>query len=475
MGAYLLKRLFFFLPTLILISVLAFFLSKTAPGDPVELYHRGAFGELGEGGAQAERIYTDTRAQLGLDKPVFYFAFTAKAYPDTLYRITRREHRQNLRQLIRQSGNWPAIQQYYRSTEQLFAACGQLPDTLAPNVVNQVQKILTGLPLRSDTTFINRQVYRLDTLLYNKPSLARTLGNADDDLIDAWQEVRQSSRPAALYTPALYWYGLDNQYHHWLKSMLHGDFGRSYLDGQPAAAKIGRALRWTLLINLLAIILAYGLSVPLGVYMAVHKDSRFDRVSTVALFMLYSLPSFWVGSLLLVIFTDPQLGLQFFSITRVNDAVNEGNLWQQVGATLRQIALPVFCLVYGSLAFIARQMRGGMIEVLQQDFIRTARAKGLSQRRVIWKHAFRNALFPLITLFASLFPAMLAGSVIIEYIFNIPGMGKLTVDSIRNQDWPVVYVLLLLSAVMTMAGILLADLLYSLADPRVSYQKKQSS
>jgi len=117
-------------------------------------------------------------------------------------------------------------------------------------------------------------------------------------------------------------------------------------------------------------------------------------------------------------------------------------------------------------------MRGGMLEVVSRDYIRTARAKGLTDRVVIWKHAFRNALFPLITLFASLFPALLAGSVVIEYIFNIPGMGKLTVDSIRNQDWPVVYVLLLLSAVVTMAGILLADLMYAVADPRVRYQNK---
>lgn len=475
MGTYLLKRLLFFLPTLILISVLAFFLSKTAPGDPVELYHRGTFGELGEGGEQARRIYADTRAQLGLDKPAFYFAFTAKAYPDTLYRIEQREHRQSLRQLIRQNGNWPAIQAYYRSIGQLSDTCTQLPDTLAPETVNQVQKTLSTLPLRSDTAYLQRQITRLDTLLAEAPLLDRALGQTDEQLLTSWQDVRGTPRRTALYTPVLYWYGFDNQYHHWLSGMLRGHFGRSYLDGQPAAAKIGRALRWTLLINLIAIILAYGLSIPLGVYMAVHKDSRFDRITTIALFMLYSLPSFWIGSLLLVIFTDPQLGWQFFSITRVNDAVSGDNFWQLAGATLRQITLPVFCLVYGSLAFIARQMRGGMIEVLQQDFIRTARAKGLPEQRVIWKHAFRNALFPLITLFASLFPAMLAGSVVIEYIFNIPGMGKLTVDSIRNQDWPVVYVLLLLSAVMTMAGILLADLLYALVDPRVSYQKKRAS
>lgn len=475
MWAFLLKRLLFFLPTLLLISILAFLLSKTAPGDPVELYHRGGFGDLQDGGTQADRIYQETRSQLGLDKPVFYFACTPKAYPDTLYRVLRRAHRQTLRHLIRVSGNWPAIQEYYQSIAALRLSDQQFTDAFFPAPRNRVQKILIDLPLIRDTARISRHLYQLDTLVSSIPELDSAYAQNDERLRNAWATVQSKPQKNNLYTPALYWYGLDNQYHHWLTAMLGGHFGRSYLDGQPATRKISRALRWTLLINLVAIALAYGLSVPLGVYMAVHQNSRFDRATTLVLFVLYSLPSFWIGTLLLVLFTSPEYGLQFFSITRVNDAVNQGDLWDRLWATLRQITLPVVCLVYGSLAFIARQMRGGMLDVIGQDFIRTARAKGLSFGSVIWKHAFRNALFPMITLFASLFPAMLAGSVVIEYIFNIPGMGKLTVDAIRNQDWPVVYVLLLLSACLTMAGILLADILYALADPRVRYQKKDQA
>ena len=141
----------------------------------------------------------------------------------------------------------------------------------------------------------------------------------------------------------------------------------------------------------------------------------------------------------------------------------------------RQLVLPVFCLTYGSLAFITQQMRNAMLEVLEQDFIRTARAKGLPERQVIWKHALRNALFPIITLFGAVFPAMMAGSVVIESIFNLPGMGKLAVESIRNQDWPVVYAILLLSASLTMAGLLISDWLYAMADPRVTYRRKTST
>lgn len=143
--------------------------------------------------------------------------------------------------------------------------------------------------------------------------------------------------------------------------------------------------------------------------------------------------------------------------------------WDRFVESLSHLILPVFCLTYGSLAFISRQMRGGMLDVLQQDYIRTARAKGLGQRAVVWRHAFRNALFPIITLFASIFPAALAGSVVIESIFNIPGMGKLTISAINQQDWPLVYTILMFSALLTMIGILVADALYALLDPRVSY------
>ncbi len=471
MGAYLLKRLAFFLPTLLLISVLAFFLSKTAPGDPVDLYHQGGVEELGVSLKERDRIYRDTRELLNLNKPAFYLSFTTQAYPDTLYRIMRASHRQSLRSLIREYGNWPEIQEYYRSTRTLEVALQGVPDTLAPSVANRLSVIIRSLPNESDPGRIIRQVAEADSLLAKAPALAQALQPPSRRFINAWQGVVDDPTRQKLYRPALHWYGFDNQYHQWLSGIFRGDFGRSYRDGQPASAKIGRALRWTLLINGLAILLAYGLAIPLGVSMAVRKDSRYDRGMTVFLFVLYSLPSFWIGTLLLILFTTPEYGLQFFSITRINDAVSGGSWWQQAGATLRQITLPVVCLVYGSLAFIARQMRGGMLEVVSKDYIRTARAKGLSDRVVIWKHAFRNALFPLITLFASLFPALLAGSVVIEYIFNIPGMGKLTVDSIRNQDWPVVYILLLLSAVVTMAGILLADIMYAVADPRVRYQK----
>ncbi|MCB0637550.1 MAG: ABC transporter permease, partial [Lewinella sp.] len=276
------------------------------------------------------------------------------------------------------------------------------------------------------------------------------------------------------WVPGWQWYGADNQYHRWLSGMLHGDFGHSLRDQRPVAVRIGEAVRWTLQINGLAILFAYLLSIPLGVYAAAYVGRRFDRITSFVLFLLYSLPSFWVASLLILFLTTPEW-LDIFPSMGVGEVGPEVGWWQRLSVRASHLFLPIFCLTYGSLAFISRQVRGSMIEVLGSDYIRTARAKGLSEGRVLWRHAFRNGLFPLITMFAGVLPAALAGSVVIEVIFNIPGMGRLTVDSILTKDWPVVYALLLLAGTLTLVGILLADLLYAWADPRVRLGKAKNA
>ena len=471
MGRYFVKRLLFFIPTLFIVSVVAFFLRQSAPGDPVNLYHQGGLGELATDPAETKRIYQETRSLLGLDKPSFYFSLTAKAYPDTLYKVWKKERRQAIRSLIKNHGNWNALQEAYGASHYLEYQLSIQQDSFSLAIYQAQRFNLRSLPTLTSIEKLKQRVAEISAGVTQNDFVTAPFQRFEE----AWSIFFTQPQKAKLFIPSWHWYGFDNQYHHWLSGICTGNFGRSYRDGQPAGKKIKQALQWTLLINTLAILLAYGLSIPLGVSMATRKDSRYDQITTIVLFILYSLPSFWIGTLLLILFTSPEYGLQFFSITRINETIGQGNFWQQWVTTMKQITLPVFCLVYGALAFVARQVRGGMLEVVNTDYIRTAMAKGLPQRKIIWKHAFRNALFPLITLFASLFPALLAGSVVIEFIFNIPGMGKLTVDSIQNQDWPVVYMLLLLSAVLTMAGILLADILYAVADPRVSYQNKKVS
>jgi peptide/nickel transport system permease protein len=179
-----------------------------------------------------------------------------------------------------------------------------------------------------------------------------------------------------------------------------------------------------------------------------------------------------VGTLLLIFFTTREYGMDFFAGPGLGQVPAGAAWWQKIWLASPHLLLPVLCIAYPALAFIARQMRGSMAAALQQDFVRTARAKGLPEKTVVWRHAFRNALFPVITLIASVFPAAIAGSVAIEYIFNIPGMGWLMLNAILQKDWSIVFTVLMLGAVLTMAGMLVADVLYAAADPRVRFSKQ---
>jgi len=262
------------------------------------------------------------------------------------------------------------------------------------------------------------------------------------------------------------------------KGFLRGDFGVSYTDSKKVSTKLSDALYWTVIMNLIAIIIAYLISIPLGVQSAIWKVRNrkvIDNINTSVLFVLYSLPNFWIGTLLLVFFTTseyaewmnlfPSSGAQDFAIKDDPDA----GIITKLLDVIHHLTLPVFCITYGGLAYLSRQMRGSMLGVIRKDYIRTARAKGLSERKVIWKHAFRNSLFPIITLFGSVFPRALSGAIAIEMIYAIPGMGYLLLMSISSRDWPVVFAIVMLIAVMTMIGNLIADILYAMVDPRVTY------
>lgn len=239
------------------------------------------------------------------------------------------------------------------------------------------------------------------------------------------------------------------------------------------------ALKVTILLNLIVFVLIYALSIPAGIWSAAYPNSRSDQILTIALFLLYSLPSFWVAELLrLGVMSEwwttvglrppvlPILGLRSSEFPTLSP-------WGQFLDYLRHIVLPVLCMTYGGLAYISRQMRAGMLEVIRQDYIRTAEAKGCSKSRVILVHALRNSLFPIITLLASLLPFLVGGSVIIEYIFNIPGMGKLSYECILRREYDFVMATLLISAVLTLFGILVSDVLYVLVNPRVSFESER--
>ncbi len=271
-------------------------------------------------------------------------------------------------------------------------------------------------------------------------------------------------------------YGLDKplpvRYLIWLKQVCLLEFGDSYVDHRPVMDKIFEALPVTLTLNLISLFLVYFIAIPWGAYSSTIQNSRLDMSATVFLFILYSLPSFWVA-MLLIFFLG---GGEFWNLFPIAGLTSQGfegfSIWGKILDVAHHAVLPVFCLTYGSLAYLSRFARVSMLEVIRQDYIRTARAKGLPERTVIFKHALRNSLLPLITILSMTLPALLGGSVIIESIFSLPGLGKLGFESILSRDYPVIMALTTISAFLTLAGILIGDVLYVLADPRISFEEK---
>lgn len=274
----------------------------------------------------------------------------------------------------------------------------------------------------------------------------------------------------------LAWNGSNNQYHLWMTDLLHGDFGNSFQDQRPVLDKITERIPITATLAIISEILAFGIAIPIGIYSAQkqRENSKLDKSVTTTLFILYSLPTFWVGTMLIIFMG----GGDFFSWFPNNGL--HGNdypypsWWQNTTDLLWHIVLPVFCYTYVSLAGLSRYMRSSMLEVIRQDYIRTARAKGLSEKMVVYKHALRNSLIPIITILAGSLPALIGGSILIETIFSIPGLGLLDFNALVARDFPVIRGVFVITAVLTLFGILLSDIVYSLVDPRIAFTKRSS-
>jgi len=265
-------------------------------------------------------------------------------------------------------------------------------------------------------------------------------------------------------------YNLDKplhvQYGLWLKKIATLDFGESFAqDHRPVLDKIGERMPITIFINVLSIAVILAVAVPIGILSAVRRNSMFDRSTTIFVFLGFAMPSFWLA-LLLMDFFGVRLGfLPVAGLKSIGyDYMGPG---QQIWDMARHLILPVFVSAFGGLAGFSRYMRSNMLEVIRQDYILTARAKGLSERVVIYKHALRNALLPVITILGLSVPGLIGGSVIFETIFAIPGMGKLFYDGVMMRDYPLIMGILVIGAVLTLVGNLLADISYAMADPRI--------
>jgi len=271
-------------------------------------------------------------------------------------------------------------------------------------------------------------------------------------------------------------YNLDKplwqQYWLWLSSLVRLDFGRSFAPhGRPVLGMIAERLPITLLLNIVEMLIIVATAIPIGALSATRQYSTFDKVTTVFVFVGFATPDFWLALLLMILF-GVQLGwLPISGLRSLNWEYL--SFWRQQIDFLSHLALPVLVATFGGLAGFSRYMRQSMLEVIRQDYIQSARAKGLAERVVIGKHALRNALLPIVTILGLSLPTLIGGSVIVESVFAIPGMGQLMVQAAFERDYPVLMGNLVIVSTLTLVANLLADLAYSLVDPRIRVGRRR--
>lgn len=265
--------------------------------------------------------------------------------------------------------------------------------------------------------------------------------------------------------------GLDEpwylRYFTWVSNAVTGDFGNSFTNYAPVDYLLRSALPNTLLLSVVSLIIALLISIPIGVIAAVKRNSVFDRVTTVIATAFSSMPTLWLGLLLIILFAVKfqEWGLPSLPTSGVRNLRVEDNIIDRI----QHLILPAAALSLVSLAGWTRYIRSQMLEVIRQDFVRTAQAKGLVERIVLMRHAFRNALLPLVTLVGFTIPDLFGGALVIENIFGYPGVGQLTVKSLQSNDYSVAMACVMMLAFLTVVGNLIADILYGVLDPRVRY------
>lgn len=262
---------------------------------------------------------------------------------------------------------------------------------------------------------------------------------------------------------------IPEQYVTWMKNMLRGDLGRSFFYRMTTVELIKSGIGPTLELSVLTILISYLIALPLGVISAVRQYSLLDHVLTTAAFVFYSTPSYFIGLLLIYWIAMNSDFFKTVGRTTIGMTPEKAGWGAYLVDRLKYITLPLLTSIIVSLAGLMRFMRSSMLEVLKEDYVRTARAKGLAQRVVIYKHAMRNALLPIITLSGGLLAGLFGGSVLIERIFAWPGLGRIAVESVNSRDYNVAMAITMLGAVLTMVGFLLVDIVYVIVDPRIKY------
>ncbi len=453
MRRYIIQRVILAIPTLLLISVVVFWLGQRAAVDPLSMRGAVAYTAPSMDPLLEADHYRRQAQSFHLDKPLFYLSVLPDCYPDSLHLIFPYHRRERMAHFARSCGDWEPVVAYDRELSKLVRQLELVFDTLERSA--GFNGALSDL--------LNADDQR--TALERLDSLTRIVRVQEvEERMDTLRLCLGALTPVSGWGwPKVYWYGLDNQYHHWLTGKFAKERGSSW-------DRIRYSLRVTLLVNGLAIVFALLAGISLGVWMTSLRVRWLDRLSRVVLVSSYVIPIIVIACVLRYLFATPGHGLYLSTIGGVGTSLYDPaqqSFFEWAGLNWGRLILPLVTLWLHYTALIALQMRAGLLGVMGAEYIRTARARGLSSWRIRWVHAVPNALFPIISIMGGLLPGAVSGSIITELIFNINGLGHATVDAVLTGDYPVMMSIVLLTSVLTITGNLLVDILYAWLDPRV--------
>ena len=448
------------------ISILAFWLSKQVPGDEILDYlsiETDAYSTAINPDQQRE-AYTHVAQKRGLDLPFFYVSLHKGIYPKALFSIFPLDDRQAVTAWINQSHDSQSAMELYASLRTILNyACNKgISSIIADTCCREIHASL----IESNIQQLNIQVNNLQHQIEQDGQDSILITMIKDVHLQSTALLKTHPLSFNEYLPSITWNSSHNQYHHWISGLLSLQPLASLVDGRNAWTKILEALKWTLILNGLSFLFAIGLGVMIGIWSGTNDGKRKEKWVSVLLFTFFAIPSFWLATLLIFLFSSGEW-LSVFPPGGLGPYQTAHSVFEKWSIVAYHLILPVFCLAIGSLAYISRQMKQSVQHEWSQPYIFSLRTMGISEKTLLRKHVIRNALFPMITMMGNAIPAILSGSLIIEVIFSVPGMGRLMFTSLMARDWPVVFPILMLGATVTVLAYTVTDVIYKWLDPRV--------
>jgi len=451
------------IPILAIIIILSFYLFQFSGADPTTslLNSRGVVGNSDSNTSfDYKKEYRSAAKEIGRDLPLFYFSVVPSYYPDTLHKIVLPFRKSFSKDLLDEYQDWETVNSYVHHLEEINIKSSSytLSDKLN-QAIFQFNRTVNAVDLNRIHSSVSEELSEHDPVIEN---LFLELHKKQELLVDS---------KTSFFYPKFLFHGRKNQFHLWFGNILSGDFGVSVVDGRSVSTKLFKSLKWTFSLSFFSILFAGLFSICIGFVTAYKKDTIIDKSIYFILFVLFSIPLFWLATLMIVFFTSDEFG----SWTHIFPSVGifytaDNSLINQLLYNSSLLILPIFCMVLRSTAYLGRQVRSSMLQQSNSRYYLAAMSKGMSRKSALRRHVLPNAMLPFITIITAAIPASLAGSLVIEVLFNIPGTGRLMYQSVTNDDWNMISTILIVIAVATMIFYLIGDILYAYVNPRIKLE-----